>query len=162
MKKLLFLSLLAFIAAACSTTRKSAADKAVRDALTAQNVRKAIDDRYYSINMDYIMPRRMATRRLDYGYGIHVSGDSLYSHLPFVGRATNVPYGGGGLNFEGVVEYYKEKRLPKSATEIEFSVRSQDELLKYVLLVYDNGKALLNVFSTGRDAVGFTGYMKLD
>lgn len=162
MKKLLFLALMAFIAVACSTTRKSTADKAARDALTAQNVRKAIDDRYYTINMDYILPRRIATHRLDYGYDIHVSGDSLYSHLPFVGRATNVPYGGGGLNFEGVVEYYKETRLPKSTTEIEFSVRSQNENFKYVLLVYDNGKALLNVFSSGRDAVGFTGYMKLE
>lgn len=162
MKKIVFLSLLAMgIAASCSTTRLPAADKVVRNALTAQNVRKSLADRYFTISMDYIRPRRVASRHLDHGYYIHVSGDSVYSRLPYIGRAYNVPYGGGdGLNFEGVMEHYVEKRTSADGTSVEFVVNTPEDRYRYVLFVYDDGKANLNVFSRERDMVGFTGNME--
>ena len=96
---------------ACAASRTTEEQRRQELALTAQSVRKALDDRYYTIDMTHIRPRRVPTRYLNGGYYLHISGDSIYSCLPYVGRAYNVPYGGGdGLDFDGVVQQYRESR----------------------------------------------------
>ena len=159
MRKILLLSGVVLMLAACSTTKLTEVEKIQKKALMAQNVRKAIDGRYFTIEMDHIMPQRMSSRYLDRGYYVHVSGDSIYSYLPYVGRAWNVPYGGGkGLDFSGTLESYTEKRNAKS-TDINMVFVNTEDRFRYMLSVYDDGKASLNVFSNKREPISFTGEM---
>lgn len=67
MIRIIFFAAVVMTAMACATSKTTDAERRQKLALTAQNVRKALDDRYYTIDMTYIRPVRTATRHLDGG-----------------------------------------------------------------------------------------------
>lgn len=148
---------------ACAASRTTEEQRRQELALTAQSVRKALDDRYYTIDMTHIRPRRVPTRYLNGGYYLHISGDSIYSCLPYVGRAYNVPYGGGdGLDFDGVVQQYRESRFTDGkGTKIDIVVVNSEDRYRYMLYVGDDGHATLDVFPSSRESVAFDGEMNM-
>lgn len=164
MIRIIFFATVVMTAVACATSKTTDAERRQKLALTAQNVRKALDDRYYTIDMTYIRPLRVATRYLDGGYYLHVSGDSIYSCLPYVGRAFNVPYGGGvGLVFDGVMQQYKESRSSDNkGTKIDIVVTNTEDRYQYLLYVGDDGHATLNIYPSSRESVSFDGEMNFD
>lgn len=107
---------------------------------------------------------RVATRHLDGGYYLHISGDSIYSCLPYVGRAFNVPYGGGvGLDFDGVMQQYKESRASDNkGTKIDIVVTNTEDRYQYLLYVGDDGHATLNIYPSSRESISFDGEMNFD
>ena len=113
--------------------------------------------------MTHIRPRRVPTRYLNGGYYLHISGDSIYSCLPYVGRAYNVPYGGGdGLDFDGVVQQYRESRSTDGkGTKIDIVVVNSEDRYRYMLYVGDDGHATLDVFPSSRESVAFDGEMDM-
>lgn len=164
MKKIVFLIVVVLTLMACATGRTTEELRKQNLALTAQNVRKALDDRYYTIDMTYIRPRRVSSRHLDGGYYLHISGDSIYSCLPYVGRAYNIPYGGGdGLDFDGVMQQYNESRSSDGkGTKIDIIVTNSEDRYQYLLYVADDGHATLDVFPASREAIAFNGMMSFD
>ena len=62
---------------ACAASRTTEEQRRQELALTAQSVRKALDDRYYTIDMTHIRPRRVPTRYLNGGYYLHISVSAL-------------------------------------------------------------------------------------
>lgn len=164
MIRIIFFAAVVMTAMACATSKTIDAERRQELALTAQNVRKALDDRYYTIDMTYIRPVRTATRHLDGGYYLHISGDSIYSCLPYVGRAFNVPYGGGvGLDFDGVMQQYKESRASDNkGTKIDIVVTNTEDRYQYLLYVGDDGHATLNIYPSSRESISFDGEMNFD
>ena len=147
---------------ACSTSKLTSEQKAVKHALVTQKVRQAVDDRAYTVEMNYIYPQRMASRHLDYGYTLRISGDSIYSYLPYFGRAYSVPYNGGnGLNFKGVMDYYKVTRTKKDCTDVVLGVKDDGDDYQYTMNIYDNGTVSLGVFSRNRESISFSGEMMM-
>ena len=147
---------------ACSTSKFTSEQKAVKHALVTQKVRQAVDDRAYTVEMNYIYPQRMASRHLDYGYTLRISGDSIYSYLPYFGRAYSVPYNGGnGLNFKGVMDYYKVTRTKKDCTDVVLGVKDDGDDYQYTMNIYDNGTVSLGVFSRNRESISFSGEMMM-
>ena len=147
---------------ACSTSKLTSEQKTVKRAQVTQQVRQAVDDRAYTVEMNYIYPQRMASRHLDYGYSLRISGDSIYSYLPYFGRAYSVPYGGGnGLNFKGVMDYYKVTRTKKDCTDVVLGVKDDGDEYQYTLNIYDNGTVSLGVFSRNRESISFGGQMTI-
>lgn len=164
MIRIIFFAAVVMTAMACATSKTTDAERRQELALTAQNVRKALDDRYYTIDMTYIRPVRAATRHLDGGYYLHISGDSIYSCLPYVGRAFNVPYGGGvGLNFDGVMLQYKESRASDNkGTKIDIVVTNTEDRYQYLLYVGDDGHVTLNIYPSSRESISFDGEINFD
>ena len=147
---------------ACSTSKLTSEQKAVKHALVTQKVRQAVDDRAYTVEMNYIYPQRMASRHLDYGYTLRISGDSIYSYLPYFGRAYSVPYNGGnGLKFKGVMDYYKVTRTKKDCTDVVLGVKDDGDEYQYTMNIYDNGTVSLGVFSRNRESISFSGEMMM-
>ena len=76
-------------------------------------------------------------------YSLKVRNDSVYSYLPYYGRAYMLPYGGGeGLNFEAKVVDYKQEMGKKGSYEITFSARTQEDYYTFHVTVYDNGSSM--------------------
>ena len=92
------------VLAACASGGTTAEQRARRVDETARGVAAAIEGRRLWVDVDYMFPARTAPRSVSGSYGIAVSGDTLRSWLPYIGRAYQLPYGGGtGLAFSALI-----------------------------------------------------------
>ena len=156
-KSLMMILVAGSMLAACATQEERAARKAEQ----ARLVTAALDARDYEIDITRMIPSKGAAKSVS-SYSIEVRNDSLISYLPYIGRAYNVPYGGGkGLNFSAPISNYKESKGKNGLREIEISVTNSEDTYRYYLKVYDNGSSSLNVQSRQREQISYTGDMKL-
>jgi hypothetical protein len=93
-------------------------------------------------------------------YSIKVKDGVLISHLPFIGQAWRVPYGGGhALNFDAPIVNYTVTQPRTDGYEIRIYVKTDEDEHLYRLTVFDNGRASLDVQSQNRDRISYTGEM---
>jgi len=158
-KTLLFITVVvAVVITACSTL--SPEEKAARNLRIAENVAVAIEKRNMTVEMTFMRPFRGRQRSLSSGYEIRVSGDTLYSYLPYIGGAWNVPYGGGkGLQWEAPLRSYTETPMKKGYTRIEMYVNIGEDEYLYMLDVYPDGTSYLDIRAREHDPISFTGKM---
>jgi len=162
MKKILFLAALATVLTACVTQHLTAEEKGQAQAKTAREVEKNIRQRAFTVQVTYMNAVHGGTRALEYGYEVKLSGDTLYSYLPYFGRAYSVPYGGGkGLNFTAPISDYRVKKEKKGRHAIEIDVNNQEDSYTYYLHVHQNGATDIIVTAQRRDRISFSGTMVL-
>jgi hypothetical protein len=163
MKKSLFIIIAALVFIGCSSTKMTPQQKAEKTAKMAQYVRDAAENRKFTVEIDYMTPQRGGMRHLDYGFELRVSGDSIYSYLPFLGRAWQVPYGGGkGLWFEDIIRDYSVNRVKKDCLTVKMIVVNEEDRYLYILSLFNNGSADLSVFSQNRDNISYNGKLVFD
>ena len=104
--------LLLFCAAAllltgCAATRQTSEQKAAEQAAIAQAVREQVPAASFKIIATEMIPLRAPSKTLTDKYFVKVSDNCLESALPYFGRATNIPYGGGNaLDFKTDITSY--------------------------------------------------------
>lgn len=163
MKKLMMTMVAAVLLTACATTQNDGLTKEQRRAKVAQMVRQQLAERHYTIEVDHCYPRRGGSRRIDYGYELTVSGDTLKSYLPYFGRAYHIPYGGGkGLHFNSIITDYQQGLVKQGLTRIVILTQNEEDTYQYVVEVFENANASIQVFSREREDIGFSGTMKTD
>ena len=150
-------ALLAVIALeGCATTE----ERAARAAEQAARVKVALTERQYKIRVDYMYPMRGGSKNVTSNYSVEVRNDSLYSYLPYFGRAFHVPYGGGkGLNFSEPIGSYRESTIKKGRQHIEINVRNDEDSYLYVIDVFDNGNSDIEVRAQQRERISYSGEM---
>jgi len=160
-KRLFFaLALVALFVTSCSVTKLTPEEKAARAAAKAEAVTQALQDRNFTIEVDYMTPRYGVSRRVDFGYELTVHGDSVYSCLPYFGRAYRLPYGGGvGLNFVATMQAWRLTQMNNEMQRLEIEVRNEEDTYLYTVDVFSNGRANIDVYSQNRDGIGYTGEM---
>jgi len=132
--------------------------KAQRQAMTAQLVTSMLDNHRYRIEVNTMIPHAYPSRPLTSLYTLEVHGDSLYSYLPYMGRAYHVPYGGGSaLNFSAPIDQYDDYLVKKGQRHIDIYVQNDEDRYLYMLDIFTNGSASINVKSYNRDPIDFTG-----
>lgn len=143
----------------CATSEERAAQKAEM----ARNVTKALNERNYKISILRMNPMRGSSRSVSYGYSVEVRNDTLFSYLPYFGRAYNVPYGGGkGLNFSHPIENYQEYQKKNGQRHIEIGLTNEEDTYLYTIEVFDNGNSSVEVLSRQRERIYYTGMMEFE
>ena len=152
----LALALLAVIALeGCAT----AEERAARAAEHAARVKVALTERNYKISVDRMYTMRGGSKSVSSSYSVEVRNDSLFSYLPFFGRAYQVPYGGGkGLNFSERIGSYRES-LVNRRRHIEINVKNDEDSYLYVIDVFDNGNSDIVVQAQQRERISYSGEM---
>ena len=163
MKKYLVSMAIAVLACAalcgCATSEERAAQKAE----LIKNVTKALNDRKYKISVNRMNPLRGASKIVSYGYSVEVRNDTLFSYLPYFGRAYNIPYGGGkGLNFSHPIENYQEYQKKNGQRHIEIGLTNEGDTYLYTIEVFDNGNSSVEVQSRQRERISYTGMMEFE
>ena len=159
MKKWIFpLLAAALLVSACgilgSETRE---ERAAREAREAQMVREGIENADFTIDITRMYPLR-GTGKTVSNYSIKVKDGVLDSHLPYIGQAWRVPYGGGhALNFEAPIADYTVMQTSKDGYEIHISVRTDEDQHLYRITLFDNGTASLDVQSYNRERISYSG-----
>lgn len=126
-----------------------------------QQVTDMVQKRTFIFKAQSAQPARGRSVQLTSEYDLRLSGDTLQTYLPFFGRAYSAqPYSGeGGIkitsaDFKYNVTEKKQKRWniliePKEATGVQ----------QLLLSVTKSGYANLQVISTNRDPISFSGYI---
>jgi len=163
MKHYLSSLVLLFLAVVLLCGCATAEERAARAALQAAKVKKALSEKRFMINVDYMYPLSGTPKHLSYGYSLEVRNDSLISYLPYFGRAFNVPYGGGkALNFSERIGSYHEQEKGNGQRHIEIGVRNEEDTYTYYIDVFDNGSSSIDVQARERDVISFSGMMTFD
>ena len=161
MRKVTFASLfllMMVLLSSCGST--NSLTKAERAAALAQQVQEALEARHYTIAVDWMKPLGGVPRQVNSDYELKVNGEELDCYLPYIGRAYRLPYGGGkGLNFKAPIQDYSIHQLTSNRSQIEFTVRNDEDVYLFRIDVFDNGKSIIDIMAQDRDAISFDGEM---
>jgi hypothetical protein len=151
--------LAAVLLGGCATSEERAAQKAEQ----VKKVTAALNRRQYKIAIARMYPMNGPSKTVTYGYSVEVRNDSLFSYLPYFGRAYNVPYGGGkGLNFSAPIGSYQEEVAKNGKRRIEIGLTNEEDTYLYILEVFDNGSSTVSVMSRQRERISYSGDMEFD
>ena len=159
MKKWIFpLLAAALLVSACgilgSETRE---ERAAREAREAQLVRQGVEAGGFSIDISRMYPVRGGSKAVS-SYSVTVRDGVLISHLPYIGRAWQVPYGGGhALNFDAPIGNYTVLRTGRDGYEVRIFVKTDEDEHLYRITVFENGTASVDVQSKNRERISFSG-----
>ncbi len=144
------------VSTSCSSSKK------LTDSDVQRKVSQAIGNRDFSIEVNQMLPMMGRAQHLTSLYSLKVKSDSVYSYLPFFGRAYSVPYGGGqGLIFDGLVQEYHQKKNDKGVYRISFKSQTPEDTYVFSIEIYDNGSSQIRVNSNNRQSIAFVGELKL-
>lgn len=161
MKKAIFMLVVAI--GLCGCVSYTNADgtkmtKAQRAAMKKQMVEEMFNNRRYKIDVSMMHPMGFPSKTITSAYSLEVHGDTLVSALPYLGRAYNIPYGGGkGLNFSAPIGQYNESPWQKDFRKVEMVVTNDEDTYLFQLEVSVSGTASIVVRSQHRDQITFTG-----
>ena len=158
-KKLLSIMLLV-VALATLEGCATAEERAARAAEQAARVKVALTEKRYKIMVERMYSMRGGSKNVSSNYSVEVRNDSLFSYLPYFGRAFQVPYGGGkGLNFTERIGSYRESQGKHGQRHIEIDVRNDEDTYLYTIDVYDNGNSDIEVQPRQRERISYSGEM---
>lgn len=149
--------------AACSSQR-SAAEKSNDARQLAMQIDDSVAARTLHISFDFVYPQRFPSRSLTSEYDIEVRNDSVFSYLPYFGRAyrTDITRNDRSpLDFKSSITHWLAEAKNKR-TEIRFAARNNFEVLLYAITIFPNGKASLHVKSSDREPITFDGEMDVE
>jgi len=139
-----------------------ASSNAVSKRERAQAVKKQLDDRQYTIEVNRALPMGGRARELNPTYSLSIKGDTINSYLPYFGVAYNVPYGGGqGLVFKASITDYTVNFDAKGSADITIRTRSEEDHYVYQIKIFEHGSTTIHVTPNNRQAITFHGNVTL-
>ena len=155
MRRLIFSLSVIILTIACGTL--SPAEQAEQ----ARKIRTALDERRYKIDVRMMYPRRGPSKSVASNWSLEVRGDTLVSYLPYIGRAYNIPYGGGkGMNFTALIGSYTEEKGRKGERLITMSVDNEEDQFVYRVEVFSDGQATIDVQPRERESISYSGELE--
>lgn len=108
---------------------------------------------------DRLTPLRGGTRYLTSYYYVNVNKDKLSSFLPFLGRIYHllIDPTRGSLRFTSTNFTYDVTSKNKNGWDVTIKPRDHTDVQQLNFEIHDNGSANLNVVSTDRDNISFSG-----
>ena len=144
------------VATACATTPKASVSETAT--ARADEIMEAATSRMFTVSVNTANTRRGRTVPVTSDFRLRVCGDSVFSYLPYFGRAYSVQHGGGkGLNFDSRVADYTVRAVDKGTVRIEFRTRTDEDVYRYRIEVGGNGSATIYVRAQQRDDISFDG-----
>jgi hypothetical protein len=150
------------------TISQAQSTKKEKQAAKVAAVKKMIDDGNYVFEANIAYPERGGSRQLTSEYDLKVVKDSVTAFLPYFGQAYMAPNPGeteGGIKFTSTNFNYTTKQRKNGNWEISIKPKDKNvldwrDVQQLRLDVSEDGYANLQVISTSRDPISFSGYLK--
>lgn len=122
-------------------------------------VNTMINNKEFIFVADRVNPLRGRSRHLTSEYDVTVKNDSLVSYLPYFGRAYQAPMNPseGGIQFTSTNFSYEVSAKNKNGWQVVIRPKDQSGVQEFFFTIFDNGSATLNVTSTHKDPIVFSG-----
>ena len=152
------LSAAALLLCGCSSLRMTPEEKA----RMVEQIQENLDNRTFEIDVDQMNPYRGPSKHVT-NYSVKIDGDKLISHLPYIGGAWNLPYGGGkGLTFESKISDYIETYPKPDRRQIVLATNNGEDYLVYTITVFTEGKATIDLRTRNREPITYYGTVITD
>ena len=149
----------ALFVSGCGVLNETLAERRERRARESRLVTENVQSGNFSIDIGRMYPLRGSSKSVT-SYSVTVKDGKIDSHLPFIGRAWNVPYGGGhALTFEAEVGSYTVQPV-RDGYEVTLYVKTDEDEHIYRFTIFDNGNTSLDVQSGNRDRISYSGNMR--
>lgn len=140
-----------------------AQNKEEKSRLQEQVLKEIVGSGKYEVVVNMAYPQEGRSIPLSLAYSVKVQNDSLFSQLPYYGRAYSVPYGGGnGLIFKAPIQDYNLTYGKKGDVQIKLSSRTNEDSYEYFITIYPNRTARVSVRMINRQSIGFGGELKVE
>ena len=160
-KSLTLLALSLTVLLGCGILGQSSEEKKAEKERVALAVNRQLDAKDYEIEINYMMPLRGGGQIVSGSYAIIVKDAVIDSHLPYVGVAQSVPYGGGKvLTFKDDIDKYADAGWKKGLRTIVFSTNNEEDTIQYTLDISEDGQVNVRVHCRERDDISYRGVLK--
>lgn len=128
----------------------------------AARTRGTITSREYVFKARMVQPMRGIARQLTPEYELVISKDSVIAFLPYFGRAYSAPIdpSSGGIKFTSTKFEYTFKSGRRGGWDIQIKPEDVRDVQQLSLSIMEDGNGSLQVTSTNRQPISFTGYIK--
>lgn len=158
-----FLALSFLLLNGCGAMGQSLDKKQEEEKRIAQQVGKRLDAKDYRIQINYMSPSRGGGKVVTDVYSLTVKGSVVDSHLPYMGVAYSVPYGGGKvLTFKDDIDEYSDSGWEKGKRKIVFSTNNDEDNIVYTITVFENASADIRVHCNNREDISYNGELITD
>jgi hypothetical protein len=142
---------------ACASNKKLVDTPYNRKHYVEQNLKS----RSFRILIDFVKARGEANSVALTEFWLEVDKNHVKSYLPYFGQDYKELNIKEGRRFESNIRDYMERRNDrKHYTLIQFYANSNNDKYNYILCIYDNGKAEIDVQANRRKSIRFSGEME--
>src|SRR5213075_2880222 len=108
--------------------------------------------KHFEFEAETVKPAIGGIKQLTPGYTLKLSHDSLVSYLPYFGKAYSAPINPSDVGFDFTSSNLDYKASATKKGGYQVSIKSKDRIYNadFLLTVYDNGTAYLQVSSADR------------
>jgi hypothetical protein len=125
----------------------------------SKNTKALVEDQNYTFKAQQALPLGGRTRILTSDYDLKVSKDKVVSYLPYFGQAYQAPIDAskGPLDFTTKDFNYASVPGKKDGWTVTIKPKDNRDVQQLILTISSAGYASLQVISTYRQAITFTG-----
>ena len=147
--------LLSFLLSQCTTTKNI-------EKLSSDDIKSMIDSSQFVFDAERVNPLRGRTRYLTSSYDVTVKKDTVESFLPYFGRAYQAPIdpSKGGIQFTSTDFSYTVQSKGDSQWDVIIKPNDNRDVQEMRFNIFGNGSSSLNVTSTHKDPISFTGHIE--
>lgn len=127
----------------------------------AAAIKNIVEARNYVFKAQTALPTSGNTRQLTGDFELRVSKDTIFSDLPYFGRAYTAPINpaDGPLRFTSTDFQYTATPKKKGGWDIIITPKDRQDPRQLALTIFDNGSASALVTSYNRQPISFNGYV---
>lgn len=135
--------------------------KAEKLALQRAETKALVESKAFVFDVQTVNPMRGRTVHVTTDYDVRIQNDSIFSYLPFYGRAYSINYGAttSPMIFEQAIENFVATEN-KNGYSIQVHVRNQNDLLDFSFQVTETGSTTLTVNSVNRQSISYFGQLE--
>ncbi len=124
-------------------------------------IKNLLDSQRFTFVPQSMSPLRGGFRNITSYYDVKISKDTMRCYLPYFGQAFTASIGSttGPMDFVSHNIEYALSPAKKHGWNIAIKPKDKPEIQQFLFTVYDNGTATLNVTSTSRDAISYSGFI---
>lgn len=157
-KRICFTILLSFIGASIASAQSKKEKRKQKELI----VKEIVESENYKIDVTTAYPRRGHMVPLTSPYSLEIRNDSVFSHLPYFGRAYSIPYGGGsGLMFKAPIEKYQMIYNKHGVAKAELTAHSEEDKIKFYFTISPNGSSNIDATMQQRESIRFSGELAI-
>jgi hypothetical protein len=129
------------------------------DSAQAAAIEKLLQEQQFEFKATHVTPMKGGMRTLTPGYFLKVAKDTIISDLPYIGRSYQSGYGAdeGGIKVHASQYEYKKEKGKKDGWTVQIMPLNIPNPPAFLLTVYTNGSATLQVTSYNKQAIMFKG-----
>ncbi|MFI5155980.1 MAG: DUF4251 domain-containing protein [Chitinophagales bacterium] len=134
-------------------------DKEKKEAAMQAAVKSLIESKHYLFTPQSMMPMKGRSRPLSSTYEVRITGDTMLSYLPYVGRSYVAGYGDsdGAIDFKSTSFDYSSEPAKKGGWNITIAPKKISNVSKFMFNISETGHTTLVVTSNTRDQITFYG-----